>query len=84
MATNETPTTPEVRAPSGGAKWKGGASTRNAPPAGGGAVYGLGMIGALVYFVGSADSGKEYVLAVGKAIVWPALLVYRAFKVLGG
>jgi hypothetical protein len=42
------------------------------------------MIGALVYFVGSADSGKEYVLAVGKAIVWPALLVYRAFKVLGG
>jgi hypothetical protein len=84
VATNETPTTPEVGAMSGRAKWKGSASTRNAPPAGGGAVYGLGMIGALVYFVGSAESGRDYVLAVGKALVWPALLVYRAFKALGG
>ena len=84
VTTNETPATPEIGATSGKAKWKGGASTRNAPPAGGGAVYGLGMIGALVYFLGSAETGREYVLAVGKAIVWPALLVYRAFKVLGG
>jgi hypothetical protein len=42
------------------------------------------MIGAFVYFVGSAESGRDYVLALGKAVVWPALLVYRAFKVLGG
>ncbi len=84
MATNETSTTPVVEATAGMAKWKGGASRRNAPPAGGGAVYGLGMIGALVYFLGSAESGRDHVLAVGKAIVWPALLVYRAFKVLGG
>jgi len=84
VATNETPTTPETGARAGMAKWKGGAPTRNAPPAGGGAVYGLGMIGALVYFLGSAESGRDYVLAVGKAVVWPALLVYRAFKVLGG
>ena len=84
VTTNETPATPEIGATSGKAKWKGGASTRNAPPAGGGAVYGLGMIGALVYFLGSAETGRDYVLAVGKAIVWPALLVYRAFKVLGG
>jgi hypothetical protein len=68
----------------GKAKWKGGASTRSAPPTGGGAVYGLGMIGALVYFLGTAQSGRDYVLALGKAVVWPALLVYRAFKVLGG
>lgn len=84
MATKETPTTPEVGATAGRAKWKSGASTRNAPPAGGGAVYGLGMIGALVYFLGSAESGGDYVLAIAKAVVWPALLVYRAFKVLGG
>jgi hypothetical protein len=84
VATDATPTTAQVGATSGTPKWKGGASTRNAPPAGGGAVYGLGMIGALVYFAGSAESGKDYVLAVGKAVVWPALLVYRAFKVLGG
>jgi hypothetical protein len=84
MATNDTPTASEGRAAAGMAKWKGGASTRNAPPAGGGAVYGLGMIGALAYFLGSAETPGDYVLAVGKAIVWPALLVYRAFKVLGG
>ena len=84
MAENETSTTPQVGARAGMAKWKGGASARNAPPAGGGAVYGLGMIGALVYFLGSAESGQDYVLALGKATVWPALLVYRAFKVLGG
>lgn len=54
-----------------------------APPPSGGAVYGLGMIGALVYFIGTAESGRDYALAFGKAIVWPALLVYRAFRVLG-
>ena len=81
---NETSTTPPVGATARVAKWKGGASTRNTPPAGGGAVYGLGMIGALAYFLGSAKSGQDYFLALGKATVWPALLVYRAFKVLGG
>jgi hypothetical protein len=83
VATNETSTTPEVGATAGAAKWKGGASTRTGPPAGGGAVYGLGMIGALAYFLGSAHGARDYVLALGKATVWPALLVYRAFKVLG-
>jgi hypothetical protein len=58
-------------------------STRGRPPQSGGAVYGLGMIGALAYFLGSASSGTEYALAVGKAVVWPALLVYLAFKKLG-
>lgn len=84
MATSETPATPEVETTTGMAKRKRGSSTRNAPPAGGGAVYGLGMIGALAYFIGTAQSGRDYVLAVGKAVVWPALLVYRALKVLGG
>jgi hypothetical protein len=81
---NEMSTTPEIEATAGTRKRKGGAAARNAPPAGGGAVYGLGMIGALVYFLGSAESGRDYVLGVGKAVVWPAFLVYRAFKVLGG
>jgi len=57
-------------------------STGGAPKQSSGAVYGLGMIGALVYFAGTADSGKDYALAFGKAMVWPALLVYRAFKAL--
>jgi hypothetical protein len=59
-------------------------SKGGAPKQSGGAVYGLGMIGALVYFAGTADSGKDYALALGKAMVWPALLVYRAFKALDG
>jgi hypothetical protein len=61
-----------------------GKATRNAPPPASGAVYGLGMIGALVYFLASAKTPADVVLAVAKAMVWPSLLVYRAFKVLGG
>jgi hypothetical protein len=57
---------------------------RNGSPPGSGAVYGLGMIGALIYFLKTATTGLDYVLAFGKAVVWPALLVYRAFKALGG
>ena len=53
---------------------QGGATT------GGGAVYGIGMIGALVYFLQAAASGRDYLLAVPKAIVWPALLVYKLLK----
>jgi hypothetical protein len=63
---------------------RGRATARSSPSPAGGAVYGLGMIGALVYFIGTAQSGPDYVLAFGKAMVWPALLVYRAFKTLGG
>jgi hypothetical protein len=58
--------------------------TRSAPPPAGGAVYGLGMIGALVYFLRTAETRQDCVLAVGKAVVWPAILVYLAFKRLGG
>jgi hypothetical protein len=56
------------------------------PPAtqGGGAVYGLGVIGALVWFCRQAAEPTEYVVAVLKALVWPAFLVYRAFEVLDG
>jgi hypothetical protein len=55
-------------------------SRQGGPAAGGGAVYGIGMIGALVYFLQAAESGRDYVLAVPKAIVWPALLVYKLLK----
>ncbi len=46
------------------------------------AVYGLGLIGALIYFWQQADSFWQYVLAVLEALVWPAILVYRAFEAL--
>jgi hypothetical protein len=46
------------------------------------AVYGLGFIGAAVYFIGHADSFGIGVLGFLKAIVWPAFLVYQAFEFL--
>jgi hypothetical protein len=38
------------------------------------------MIGALIYFLQAAESGRDRVLAFPKAVVWPALLVYRLFR----
>jgi hypothetical protein len=51
--------------------------------AGGGAIYGLGIFGALVYFWIQADTFWEYVLAVIQGIFWPAWMVYEAFTALG-
>jgi hypothetical protein len=53
-------------------------------PASGGAVYGLGLIGALVFFWQQAEGFGEYVLAALKSLVWPAFLVFDAFSALAG
>lgn len=50
----------------------------------GGPVYGLGFIGAFVWFWQQADGFGEHVVGVLQAIVWPAFLVYRAFEGLAG
>jgi hypothetical protein len=47
------------------------------------AVYGLGLIGAAVYFISTATTFWMGVLGFLKAIVWPAFLVYEAMKSLG-
>ena len=47
-----------------------------------GAVYGLGLIGAWVYFIGHATTFLLGVLGFLKGLVWPALLVYEALKYL--
>jgi len=49
---------------------------------GGGAVYGIGFIGALVYYLGVATTFWVGVLGILKAMVWPAILVYTALKFL--
>jgi hypothetical protein len=49
----------------------------------GGALYGLGFIGALVYFVTTAPTVWEAIIGIFKAIVWPAFLVFGALKALG-
>jgi hypothetical protein len=56
---------------------------RASGPCGGGAVYGLGLIGALVWFWQQASGFGEHIVGVLKAFVWPAFLVYEAFKHLG-
>jgi hypothetical protein len=45
-------------------------------------VYGLGLIGALVYYLGSATTFWMGVLGFFKAIVWPAMLVFELMKYL--
>lgn len=53
-------------------KWKDGKMG-----GGTGQVYGLGLIGALVYYIQEADTFWMGVLGILKAIIWPAFLVYK-------
>lgn len=46
----------------------------------GDAVYGLGLIGALVYYIQQADGFWPVVLGILKALVWPAFFVYELLK----
>lgn len=48
----------------------------------GDAVYGMGVIGAAIYFIGTATTFWMGVLGFLKAIVWPVFLVLEAFKAL--
>jgi hypothetical protein len=51
---------------------------------GGGAVYGLGLIGSFIWFWQQADGFGEHIVGILKALVWPAFLVYDAFQALHG
>jgi len=44
------------------------------------AVYGLGFIGAAIYFIGQATGFWMGVLGFLKALVWPVFLVYEALN----
>lgn len=59
-------------------------SNRSAGAAGGGAIYALGIFGALVFFWQRADTFWEYVLAVLQGLFWPAFMVYEIFVALSG
>lgn len=43
----------------------------------GGAIYGFGFLGAVIYYIQAATGFWMGVLGVLKAIVWPAFLVYE-------
>ncbi len=47
-----------------------------------GGIYGLAFIGALVYFIQHATTFWDGVLGIGKAIFWPAMLIYKLFEYL--
>lgn len=51
--------------------------------AGSGAIYGLGLIGAAVYFIMQATTFWGGVLGFLKALIWPAILVFEALKSVG-
>jgi membrane associated rhomboid family serine protease len=44
-----------------------------------GAIYGLGLIGAAYYFIQHAHTFMDGIIGILKALVWPALLVYKLF-----
>jgi hypothetical protein len=46
-------------------------------------IYGMGFIGALVYYIPHATSFWMGVLGILKAIFWPGFLVYEALKAYG-
>ena len=46
------------------------------------ALYGLGLIGAAIYYISYATGFWSGVLGFLKALVWPAFLVYEALKAL--
>jgi len=50
--------------------------------AGCGAIYGLGIFGAWVYFWQVAVGFWEHVGAIVQGVFWPAFMVYYAFEAL--
>lgn len=45
-----------------------------------GSIYGMAFIGAAVFFIQHATSFWGGVLGIGKALFWPAMLIYKLFE----
>jgi hypothetical protein len=71
MATELTPT--EVKEKKIKVRHQGGGSN---------SVYGLGLIGAWVYYISRATTNEEKVRGFFKGLVWPAFLVHDVLKFL--
>ncbi len=56
---------------------------KNSCGACGGGIYCLGFIGAAIYYLSTSTGFWGTLLALGKALVWPAFLVFEALKFLG-
>lgn len=51
--------------------------------AGGGAFYGLGFIGAAIYFISHTVGFWGGVIGFLKAMIWPVFVVYKSLEALG-
>ena len=58
-------------------KWHHGKGGMN-----GGGIYCIGMIGAAVYYIQQVDGFWPVIVAVLKAMVWPAFLLYKVFTMI--
>lgn len=50
--------------------------------AGSGAIYGIGMLGALVYYLQHATSFVEGLIGIFKAVFWPGVILYKVLELL--
>jgi hypothetical protein len=50
--------------------------------AGSGAIYGIGVLGALVYFIQHASSFLDGVIGIFMAIFWPGVVLYKVLELL--
>ena len=48
----------------------------------GGGIYCIGMIGVAVYYIQQVHGFWPVIVAILKAIVWPAFLLYKVFSML--
>ena len=48
--------------------------------AGSGAIYGLGIFGAWVYYWQQAEGFWEHMYAIFQGLFWPSYMVYEAFS----
>lgn len=48
---------------------------------GGNAVYGLGIMGMIIYYFQHMPSSNDLVVTVFKIIFWPAFLLYRLLEI---
>jgi len=44
---------------------------------GGNAIYGLGVVGALFYFLKGAVTFAAVMIGIGKSVFWPAILMFK-------
>ncbi len=60
-------------------RWRGGYRGGGSS----GAIYGIGLLGAAYYFLQHATTLEGWLIGIIKAILWPGLLVYKVFQLLG-